>query len=280
MLASPGQSPRQIIPPSPSPSADSRQGYGPLALASTSERSLDGSSFGKKRKKSSQVSLDEDTYVAAIEKIIERDFFPDIPKLQNRLEWLEAVRSGDPIVIRDAQLNIIQRRRDKAREQGERDGTPATVIADTPNSMISGLASPAVSLRSAASPSMSMLFPPSSSSLLASENGTPVETNLKLDEFLKKYTSEDNASFSKIIEKVNKQRKQKYEYLSEKELVDSNLRIEGQQPGEFLPRKMWLHVQPFLVICNQEFYVVNVKIMWLEQHASLSPLLFSSLLIA
>ena len=237
MLASPGQSPRHIIPPSPSPSADSRQGYGPLALASTSERSLDGSSFGKKRKKSSQVPLDEDTYVAAIEKIIERDFFPDIPKLQNRLEWLEAVRSGDPIVIRDAQLNIIQRRRDKAREQGERDGTPATVIADTPNSMISGLASPAVSLRSAASPSMSMLFPPSSSSLLASENGTPVETNLKLDEFLKKYTSEDNASFSKIIEKVNKQRKQKYEYLSEKEIVDSNLRIEDQQPGEFLPRK-------------------------------------------
>ena len=24
----------------------------------------------------------------------------------------------------------------------------------------------------------------------------------------------------------------------------------------------------FLVICNQEFYVVNVKIMWLEQHVS------------
>jgi protein DGCR14 len=172
------------------------------------------------------VPLDEDTYVAAIEKIIERDFFPDIPKLRNRLEWLEAVRSGDPVIIRDAQMNIVRRRREKAREDGERDGTPATNIPDTPASMISGLASPAGSLRSAASPSVSGLFPPPTGAASENEDGPGVNTNLKLDDFLRKYTSEDNASFSKILDKVNKQRNQKYEFLSEKGLVDPNLRIE------------------------------------------------------
>ncbi|KAI9119251.1 hypothetical protein K1719_009926 [Acacia pycnantha] len=46
--------------------------------------------------------LDEDAYVAAIEKIIERDFFPDISKLRDRLDWLEAIKTGDPVQIRDA----------------------------------------------------------------------------------------------------------------------------------------------------------------------------------
>lgn len=223
MLASPGQSPRHIVPPSPSPSTDSR-GYGALVPASTSDRVSGQSSFPRKRK-ISQIPLDEDTYVAAIEKIIERDFFPDIPKLRNRLEWLEAVRSGDPVIIRDAQINIVRRRREKAREDGERDGTPATNIPDTPASMISGLASPAISLRSAASPSVSGMFPPSAAAARENENGPSVNTNLKLDDFLRKYTSEDNASFSNILEKVNKQRKQKYEFLNEKGLVDPNLRI-------------------------------------------------------
>ncbi|KAG0573806.1 hypothetical protein KC19_VG210700 [Ceratodon purpureus] len=220
MLGSPGRSPRLSIPPSPSPSPDSRGSYGALASASTSDRALGLSTFPKKRK-SSQIPLDEDTYVAAIEKIIERDFFPDIPKLRNRLEWLEAVRSGDPVIIRDAQMNIVRRRREKAREDGERDGTPVTDVPDTPASMISGLASPAVSLRSAASP---RVFLPSGVAH-EKEDGPAVNTNLKLDDFLRKYTSEDNASFSKILEKGNKQQQQRYEFLSEKGLVDPNLRI-------------------------------------------------------
>lgn len=50
--------------------------------------------------------LDEDEYTMHLEEIIERDFFPELPRLKNRLDWLEATRSGDPERIRAAQLRI------------------------------------------------------------------------------------------------------------------------------------------------------------------------------
>ncbi|PNX92225.1 protein DGCR14 [Trifolium pratense] len=46
--------------------------------------------------------LDEDTYAEALEKIIERDYFPDISKLRDRLDLLEAIKTGDPFQIREA----------------------------------------------------------------------------------------------------------------------------------------------------------------------------------
>lgn len=38
-------------------------------------------------------ALDEDTFVEALGEIIERDFFPDLPKLQRQLKWLEGLES-------------------------------------------------------------------------------------------------------------------------------------------------------------------------------------------
>ncbi|MEW5316787.1 MAG: hypothetical protein WDW38_008137 [Sanguina aurantia] len=56
------------------------------------------------------VALEEDDYQSRMSAIIERDYYPDVPKLQNQLEWLQAVNSGDPLAMRKAQLNIIYRR--------------------------------------------------------------------------------------------------------------------------------------------------------------------------
>jgi protein DGCR14 len=45
--------------------------------------------------KPKQTILKEEDYVESIEAILERDFFPDLPKLNNHLEWLEAVKNHD-----------------------------------------------------------------------------------------------------------------------------------------------------------------------------------------
>eukprot|EP00246_Nothoceros_aenigmaticus_P018405 TRINITY_DN9603_c0_g1_i1.p1 TRINITY_DN9603_c0_g1~~TRINITY_DN9603_c0_g1_i1.p1 ORF type:complete len:533 (-),score=98.00 TRINITY_DN9603_c0_g1_i1:99-1697(-) len=229
MLASPGHSPRHILPP-PSPSAASETASDingldlVLPLGSDSGKGLMGPPPPRKRKQAEVV--DEDEYVAGIEKIIERDFFPDIPKLQDRLAWLEANRSGDPALIREAQLAILQRRREREKERlgvggRERTPIPGSAIFASPASFISGMQSPALSAR--ASPAPSHVF--SEIALPSEQDPSTLDTSVPLDEFLRRYTSEDNASFSKIVDKVNKQRRVKYNYLQDNR--DTTAAIEG-----------------------------------------------------
>ncbi|KAI3744523.1 hypothetical protein L1987_57606 [Smallanthus sonchifolius] len=62
---------------------------------------------------------------------------------------------------------------------------------------------------------------------IKNDDDEAVDTDsLSLDEFFRKYTSEDNDSFSKLIEKVNKNKRLRYEFLLEGENRDKGL-IEG-----------------------------------------------------
>lgn len=205
MLLSPGNSPRQIaspspsIPPSPSPSTQT------LTSTSTS------TSTSVSRKRHRPAVLDEDTYVAAIEKIIERDFFPDLTKLRDRLDWLEAVRTGDPVLIRDAQLKILERRR--AAAQNPLDSSRSRSASFLPSVG-------ATPLGTDPTPSNPNFI--EKNRTLPSQGGE-IDLSLPLDEFLSRYTSEDNESFSKIIEKVNQKKREKYAHLleGEKEKVEA-----------------------------------------------------------
>ncbi len=47
-----------------------------------------------------QKVLDEDEWTECLEAIIQRDYFPIVPKLQNKLEWLEVSNSPVPIAPR------------------------------------------------------------------------------------------------------------------------------------------------------------------------------------
>ena len=130
---------------------------------------------GQKRQHE-QTLLDEDEWTDRIEAIIQRDYFPDLPKLQNKLEWLQvssgvvlvhdrqcdrqlvvgqldeglsscrpavvdsllrlqAVRSGDPSQLQQAQLNIAQRRAGIRTPVGATPagfGTPGASLLRTP----------------------------------------------------------------------------------------------------------------------------------------------------
>uniref|UniRef100_A0A9I9DUY4 Protein DGCR14 n=1 Tax=Cucumis melo TaxID=3656 RepID=A0A9I9DUY4_CUCME len=205
MLLSPGHSPRHIS--SPSPSAVSENVIQNLQSSS----SITTPQSSKKHPK----VLDEDSYVEAIEKIIERDYFPDISKLRDRLDWLEAIKSADPILIRDAQLKIMERRGQKVKRLNP-DGksqTPGSTFmrSFTPFDEFEG--------KTPKTPG----FGGSGVVGVTEEGGSDgkvVDESLSLDEFFRQYTSEDNFSFSKILEKDNRKRKERYAYLTEGEKED------------------------------------------------------------
>ncbi|KAI9080907.1 hypothetical protein K1719_037068 [Acacia pycnantha] len=202
MLLSPGHSPRHISSPSPS-----------LSQVSVQNPNDSSSEITPKIPHKNHAVLDEDAYVAAIEKIIERDFFPDISKLRDRLDWLEAIKTGDPVQIRDAQLKIMERRGRKVNDSNA-DGRTQT---QTPGSTFARNFTP-FDEYDGKTPRT-----PGFTTGEASVGGHPIEedglvdTSLSLDQFLNRYTSEDNYSFSNILEKVNRKRKERFGYLTEGE---------------------------------------------------------------
>jgi hypothetical protein len=59
--------------------------------------------------------LPEDAYSEALGAVIERDFYPDLPRLQQQLAWLQALESGDEDRIEEAQAALSEsvRRQDR-----------------------------------------------------------------------------------------------------------------------------------------------------------------------
>jgi protein DGCR14 len=182
---------------------------------------------GSKRK----VVLEEDTFAEAIEAIIERDFFPALPKLQNQLEWLQAVQSGDPAQIKRAQLNIARRRaglrtplaHDGTAAPGTAALTPGTGLLRTP------AMTPAVgvcnALQAAATPARTPAGA-AAAAALQQQGVDPVSAqqavgakapSLGLDQFFSAYQGEDNASFQEIQKKsIERKRAKMVHHLQDK----------------------------------------------------------------
>ncbi|KAJ9560866.1 hypothetical protein OSB04_006026, partial [Centaurea solstitialis] len=217
MLLSPGHSPRRLSSPSPSISETPPVHHQNVGSSSNSSSLTTTTTPKNPRKRASSTVLDEDAYVAAIEKIIERDFFPDIPKLRDRLDWLEATRTGDPMQIRDAQLKIIERR------SGKVSVTDTEGKVRTPGSTFFRNTTP---LEHDKTPGTDG-FAKEEVLNVARELVKDDADSLTLDEFFRKYTSEDNDSFSKLIEKVNRKKRERYEFLLEGENRDVGLIEDG-----------------------------------------------------
>ena len=50
-----------------------------------------------------QKVLDEDEWTEKLEAIVQRDYFPDIPKLENELEWLEV---SDDLIAKKPAISL------------------------------------------------------------------------------------------------------------------------------------------------------------------------------
>ena len=167
--------------------------------------------------------LDEDEWTARLDAIITRDYFPDVPALRNKLEWLEAANSGDPARVLEAQRHIQRRLRDAARG----------AVLDTPS--LANLTSAATGPTPTQSPSLRARSdhaspypaaardeweddeaPPSSTTRENRQSETELrvavstdDAKLGLDGFLAKYDGEDNASFRDILQRQNEAKRRK-----------------------------------------------------------------------
>jgi protein DGCR14 len=152
-----------------------------------------------KRIKRPKNVIDEESYTDAVSKIIARDFFPGLLETETQQEYLDAQESGNQEWIASASRRLSQVMTPGSR-QGRRGTslqtplraaeTPKGYVGDTPMSVASD-----VTTSTQASTSVK------------------VDTNMSLDKFQSLYTSEDNESFYKLLDKQNEKRAQKYAWM-------------------------------------------------------------------
>jgi protein DGCR14 len=162
-----------------------------------------------KRIKRPQKVLDEESYVSGISEIIARDFFPGLLETETKQEYLDALESQDTAWIASAGGRLTQLMT-PGRKRGRRgtsiqtpmggSETPRVYGGDTPMSLMSEMST--ASTQAPAAPVM--------------------DTNMSLDAFQAKYTSEDNESFYKLLDKQNQKRAEKYSWMWRGNKLPSN----------------------------------------------------------
>lgn len=174
-----------------------------------------------KRIKRPSVVLDEDTYVSAVSHIVRRDFFPGLAEADAQSEYLNAVESKDKAWIREAGKKLTQamtpvpsgRRRVAERTRfntagGGVDKTPSVWGADTPVTVAGTDVGD------------------NEEDLGKLDN---VDLNMSLGAFQAKYISEDQESFSQIIDKQNEKRFEKNTWVREGNMYASKQRLAQQK---------------------------------------------------
>ena len=153
-----------------------------VALASSKKETSVTAPPIRKRK---QVVLEEDAYAQALSDIIQRDFFPNLPRIRVQADFLEAQERNDTNRMRQITMNYL---RDQT--------TPGTSFSTETLHIENGVGN------------------------LDSPRKTPASADvqrLSLDQFQSKYTSEDNASFNDILEKTIAKRREKFDWILSKE---------------------------------------------------------------
>ncbi|KAG0031222.1 DiGeorge syndrome critical region protein 14 [Podila clonocystis] len=203
-----------------------------------------------------QQILEEDDYTEALSKIIERDFFPDIAKLKRQHEYLDALAMNDIQRIQAAARDLagndtpLTQRRLRTPAQTPKIGrTGLPNEAWTPARVDIGNATPTWKDDDPARPpSLSedtpLLDTPTGKTLKKlrkSATETPeentIDTSLSLDQFQARYTSEDNASFNEILEKMNMRKKEKYSWMYDQEKKSMRLIEQSNNPEMKLLRQ-------------------------------------------
>ncbi|XP_043289682.1 splicing factor ESS-2 homolog [Venturia canescens] len=143
--------------------------------------------------------LDEETYIERMGKIIQRDFFPHLERLQAQNDYLDALEQNNA-----EKMKALYAKYSSGRPATERAASPATF--ETP-------------LRETSTDLGSARSNLTTKSNKETDSGKVVkdEDRIGLDVYLSNHTSEDNASFEEIMIETEKRRRIKYAWLYEAE---------------------------------------------------------------
>lgn len=160
-----------------------------------------------------QVVLEEDEYTKALSHIIARDFFPSLVHLDATNNYLDALRSEDPQLINAS----VRQLRDLATPSTSRN-IPLQTPSQTPW---------------ATGPSDTPIRPSDESERPFKKPRYAVD--MSLDSFQARYTSEDNSSFTQILDEENQKRRERYGWA-----WDAQKRVEAQRDKMIAARERML----------------------------------------
>lgn len=175
-----------------------------------------------------QVVLDEDEYTAALSHIIARDFFPSLVHLDATNNYLDALDSRDPNLINASVRRLEQ-------------------ISTTPlNNPRAPYQTPSQTPYTAG---------PSDTPLRNTHSEGPnkrsrLDASLSLDSFQARYTSEDNSSFTQILDEENRKRKERWAWA-----WDAQKRVEGQRNNMIEAREKMLIEAPPVTGVREKFMI-------------------------
>ena len=185
--------------------------------------------------------LDEDTFIEKLERIIEKDFFPDLERLKIKQAYYEALQASDYNKIKELQVrynNLLAKNNANEKSTPLSQKNPMTPKyfdgGTTPTFVQAKGSDKRKTLNSSETPYSNEeppLFP--SDEALINNQKTSSE-DISLDKFLAQNTSEDNVSFDAIMQESKREEKKKVHqsWLFEKEKLhqlnyDSALMLEN-----------------------------------------------------